>query len=69
MVDEFNNVPQNEDKEKAGCLGIGASFLIPIIGVIIYFSNKDKVENANAYLIAAGCGFAIGVILRLAAMS
>lgn len=68
MAEEISNAPQNEEKEKAGCLGIGASFLFPLIGVIIYFSNKDKVENANAYLIAAGISFALGFILRLAAM-
>lgn len=68
MSEEINNVSQNDEKEKAGCLGIGASFLFPLVGVIIYFSNKDKVENASAYLIAAGISFALGMIMRLAAM-
>ncbi len=65
MADETNNVPQNEVKKKAGCLGIGASFMFPLIGVIIYFINKNKVENADSYLTAAGIGFAIGIILRM----
>ncbi|MBQ3656692.1 MAG: hypothetical protein II956_07600 [Bacteroidales bacterium] len=48
--------------EKAGILAIIISFLIPIAGVIIYFVNKSKVSNPNAYLIAAAIGFAIGLI-------
>ena len=69
MSEEINSVPQDEEKkEKAGCLGIGASFFFPLIGIIIYFSCKNKVENPNAYLAAAGVGFAIGFILRAATM-
>lgn len=51
-------------KENAGCLGIGASVLFPIIGVIIYFMQKKEVNNPTAYLYGALVGFILGVILR-----
>lgn len=52
-----------EKKEKAGGLGLIFSFLIPILGVIIYFINKDEVENAAAYLLAALGGIIFALIL------
>lgn len=55
---------EEDVEEKAGCLGIGASFLFPIIGIICYFVNKDKVENASTYLIAAAAGFAVSCLFR-----
>jgi hypothetical protein len=56
---------EQEGMEKAGCWGIGFSFLFPIVGIIMYFVNKDKVEDAKTYLIAALIGFAIGFIFNL----
>lgn len=50
-------------KEKASCFAVGCSFLIPIVGVVCYFVQKDKVENPNSYLIAALCGFILNCIL------
>ena len=50
--------------EQASCWAIGCSFLIPIVGLILYFVQKDKVENAQSYLWAAGAGFVIGLILQ-----
>jgi hypothetical protein len=50
-------------KEKASWLGIGCSFLIPIVGVVCYFVQKQKVENPNSYLVAALCGFIVNCIL------
>ena len=55
----------NEFKEQAGCLAIGISFLIPIVGVIIYFVNKGKVKNPSAYLYAALGGVAFVVIASI----
>lgn len=52
-------------QEKAGCLGIGFSFLFPIIGVIIYFVERKKVANATTYLIAAAIGFGLSIILQI----
>lgn len=80
MADELNNVPQQEqevktvetvdvdtiEKEEAGCLGIGASVLFPIIGVVIYFVQKNDVKNPSAYLWGALAGMVIGLVLRLA---
>ena len=56
-----------EKTEKAGVVALIFSFLIPLVGIICYFSNKKAVENASAYLWAALGGFVLGTILRLAA--
>lgn len=44
----------NENEEKAGVFAVIISALLPLVGVILYFVNKDKVQNPSAYLIAAG---------------
>ncbi len=54
-----------EKTEKAGVVALIFSFLIPLVGIICYFSNKKKVENASAYLWAALGGFVIGILFRL----
>ena len=56
-----------EKNEKAGVFALICSFLFPLVGIICYFVNKKKVENASSYLWAALRGFAIGFLLRLAA--
>ena len=40
---------QHQPKEKAGCWGIGGSFLIPILGVILFFVQKDKELHHNVF--------------------
>lgn len=53
-------------EEKTGKAGVGTlifSFIIPIIGIICYFFNRKKVENASAYLWAALGGFVFKIIL------
>jgi len=57
-----SNAPESP-KEEPGCLGLFFSFVFPIIGLIIYFNQKDKVNNASYYLWAAGVSFAIGIII------
>lgn len=56
---------ENKTK-KAGVAALIFSFLIPLLGVVFYFNNKQKVENASAYLWAALGGFVLGVILNMA---
>ena len=56
-----------EDKPKAGTVAIIISFLIPIVGLILYFVKKKDVINPNVYLTAAIIGFVIGFILQLMA--
>lgn len=56
-----------EKAEKAGVLALIFSFLIPLVGIICYFTNKKEVENASAYLWTALGGFVLGFIMRLAA--
>lgn len=55
-----------ENLEKAGVFALICSFIMPIVGVICYFVNKSKVENASAYLWAALAGVVVGFILNLA---
>ncbi len=62
MEKNFENQQMNENQEKAGCIAIGFSFVIPLVGFILYFVYKDKVSNANAYLYAALAGMVVGFI-------
>jgi hypothetical protein len=48
-------------------LALICSFLFPIIGVIIYFVQKDKVVDSVKYLYAAGAGFVVGLLMGLGA--
>ena len=69
MADEKNNVStenQEVQKESAGCIGLGLSFFIPLIGIILYFTKKSEKFDVSGYLYAAGAGFVIGLILRIA---
>ncbi|SHK80530.1 hypothetical protein [Xylanibacter ruminicola] len=58
---------EEERTERAGVLALIFSFLIPLVGIICYFSNKREVENASAYLWAALGGFVVGMLMRIAA--
>lgn len=55
---------EEDNLGKAGTFALICSFFFPIIGVIIYFSQKDKVSNPNAYLHACLAGVAVGVLFR-----
>lgn len=57
--DNNSQTPQ----EEPGCLGLLCSSLFPIIGVLIYFNQEDKVNDASYYLWAAGASFVIGLII------
>ena len=52
------------EEEKAGCMGIGFSFVFPMIGIVLYFYQKDSVSNPSTYLFAAIIGFICGVIIN-----
>ena len=45
------------------------SFLFPIIGIILYFINKNNVKDSSEYLKCSGIGFLIGVICQLILIS
>lgn len=62
MAEEINNTPQEENK--AGCLGIGCSFLFPIVGFILYFAQKGSVSNPSAYLYGALTSIVINLLLQ-----
>lgn len=59
---------EEEKTEKAGVVALICSFLFPIVGVICYFVNKDKVVNAPNYLYAALGGFVIGLLIQFSAL-
>ena len=63
-TNKINTENQEVQKESAGCLGLGFSFLLPLIGIILYFTKKSEKFDASGYLYAAGAGFAIGLLLR-----
>lgn len=60
---------EENNQEKAGVFALICSFLFPIVGLIIYAVNRKTVSNPNAYLIAAGAGFALGMMLKIIAQS
>lgn len=64
MAEDLQQESSNENK--AGCLGIGISFLFPIVGIILYATKKKTVINANNYLCAAIIAIVIGMIIRMA---
>ncbi len=46
-----------EPTEKARVLGLIFSFLIPLLGILLFYLSRNKVINPNAYLYAAFFGF------------
>lgn len=50
-------------KEKASTFALVCSFLMPIVGVVCYFVQKDNVANPNSYLKAALGGFILNLIV------
>lgn len=54
-----------QEKSSVGVLALICSFLIPIVGVIIYFIQKDKVVEPVKYLYAAGAGFVVSLLIGL----
>jgi hypothetical protein len=60
---EFEEEEESEDKLNT-VLAI-LSFVIPLVGIIIYFSNrKTKPNTAKSALIAALLGLLVGLILE-----
>lgn len=56
-----------QEKGKAGIFALICSFLFPIVGVIIYFVQKDKVADPVKYLYAAGAGFVVSLLMGMLA--
>ena len=54
-------------KERASGFALVCSFIMPIVGVICYFVQKDNVENPNSYLKSAFWGFVLGILLNVMA--
>lgn len=60
MEENLNNPQQQMDN--AGCIGVAFSVLFPLVGLILYVTKKDSVNNPKAYLYASLAGFVIGTI-------
>lgn len=56
-----------QEKGKAGIFALIFSFLFPVIGVIIYFVQRDKVVDYVKYLYAAGTGFVVSLLMGIGA--
>ena len=55
MADEINKIPQ--EGKNAGCFSLWLSFLIPLIGIILYYARKKSYNDSSVYLkIALGGG-------------
>lgn len=54
-----------QEKGKAGIFALIFSFLFPVIGVIIYFVQRDKVVGSVKYLYAAGIGFVVSLLMGI----
>lgn len=54
-----------QEKGKAGIFALICSFLFPIVGVIIYFVQKDKVADPVKYLYAAGAGAVVSLLMGM----
>ena len=53
------------EEEKVGNFALVCSFVIPIIGIIYYFVNRKKIEDALFYPWVAVIGFVFGGWFRL----
>lgn len=52
-------------KDNAGCFGLAFSVFFPFVGVILYFIQKNSVNNPSAYLWAALVGLAISLFFNV----
>lgn len=61
---------QSQKKEDLGIPLTIASFCFPIVGAIIYFSNKGRnPEKASTACYAALAGTVVGVMIRIITMA
>lgn len=54
-----------ETKSNVGIVELIISFLIPLVGIILFAIRKDNVDNPLSYLVSATFGFAACVIILL----
>lgn len=54
---------EENKQEEAGCFGLGFSFFFPIVGFIMYFTQKGSVKNPGAYGKAALAGCVVNLFL------
>ena len=53
-------------EDKPGCLMNGLCFLIPLLGIILYFVKKDTLPNcAKSYLTWSIVGLVVTIVLNL----
>jgi len=55
----------NEGEYNASGFALLFSALVPIVGVITYFVQREKVADANKYLKWAGIGFLISIFCQI----
>lgn len=74
MSEENQHPPQQNPDDKLSTGLAIVSFCIPIVGAIIYFSDKDKMPNkaksaCHAALWGVGFGIILNILGRLAGAS
>ncbi len=60
---------EENEKTNVSITAIVCSFLFPLVGFILYFVNRKKVEDPNDYLKAAFWGIVTGFIIRIVVMT
>lgn len=62
MSEELEKSPKT--KKNASPFGIVCSVLFPIVGIVLYFSEKKKVNKPSDYLYGALAGFIVSTLIR-----
>ena len=63
---QVSNIQNSSVDDKPGCLMNGICFIIPLVGLIMYFVKKNTQPNcAKSYIIWAAVGFGISILLNL----
>lgn len=61
-----NQFASSNPDDNPGCWMNGLCFLVPIVGLVLYFTNKSsKPKCAKSYLIWGIVGFVVDVILNI----
>ena len=65
---QFNNTPNftPDVSDEPGCLMNGLCFLVPLVGIVLYFVNKEtSPKSAKSYLTWAIVGFIVDFFFYL----
>lgn len=61
---EISNA-QDEFVDEVGWIGLIASFLFPLLGIVMYWANRHTRKDCVQYVYSALIGIFIGIIIRM----